>query len=407
MTENEELRNMKRQLQTIYKVNSFLLSITNKKELLKQIMNESEKIVNAEASSLMLYNEKENCLYFEVVLGDESENIKKVTLNMGDGIAGTAALNREVINVEDVEKDDRYFKDIEKKSDFKTRSLLAVPLLKKDKLIGVIEVLNKKGMKKFSDEDVKIMRILAKQAAIALENARLVEENIRSEKLAAIGETISGTAHYIKNILAGLKGGVYTMELAIKKSDWDILKKSWEIHKRSSTKIEKLVNNMLTYSKDRVLIKSQENIADIINEITELVRDRAKTSNVAIEAKHESLNTEIHIDSGAIADALLNLIVNAMDANDKTEGKILIETKKSKNDEMQITISDNGKGIQEDIIEKIFEPFFSTKGSKGTGLGLAVAKKIIMEHNGRIEVKSSINEGTEFMINLPIMTPEI
>ncbi len=402
MSELEELKKLKRQFQTIKRVNSFLLSITNKKKLLNLIMSESEKIVNAEASSLMLYNEKNNKLYFETISGDKGEKIKEVQLDMGVGIAGSAALNKKVINVKDTVNDKRYYRDIEKKSNFKTRSILAVPLLRNNKLIGVVEVLNKIGEKYFNEEDIVIMEILANQAAIAIENARLVEENIRSEKLASIGQTISGTAHYIKSILAGLKGGVYTMQIAIEKSNWDILKRSWAIYKRSSLKIEKLVNNMLTYSKDRELIKSEENITEIIREIVELVEEKAKISNVSIEVKHAIPDKKISIDAGAISDSLLNLILNSIDANDKLDGKILIETKISEDNNLLISISDNGKGIEANQIEKIFEPFFSTKGSKGTGLGLAVVKKIIKEHKGRIEVKSIPQESTIFTITLPV-----
>ncbi|MCP4153127.1 MAG: GAF domain-containing protein [bacterium] len=395
---------LKRQLETIYRVNSFLSSITDLNELLILIMTESKKIVNCEASSLMLYDAVSDELYFEVVLGDKSGQVKEVRLQMGQGIAGRVAQDCKVINVKDVSEDSGYDKSVDDRSQFQTKSLLALPLTRGDKLIGVIEVLNKCGGDSFSDEDIKIMEILAEYSAIAIENAQLVQENIKSAKLAAIGQAVAGTAHYIKNILAGIKGGMSLVEMGLKGKNWELLDKSWPICKRSNMKINKLVNDMLTYSKDREPIKEHLEVSDIIGDVCDIVNEKAKQKQVFIKKEHQHDQLLINVEQSAIGDAILNLVSNSIDAIDKKEGTIHLKTKKDTlfdKDMVVITITDNGSGIPADVIEKIFDPFFSTKGSKGTGIGLAVTKKVIDEHEGCLEVESVPGEGTTFSIYLP------
>ncbi len=116
----------------------------------------------------------------------------------------------------------------------------------------------------------------------------------------------------------------------------------------------------------------------------------------------DSDDLTVNVDPSSIGDALLNIVSNSIDANDKERGFIVIKAGKMKpGGDVRISIADNGKGIPGDILQKIFDPFFSTKGSKGTGLGLAVTRKIIEEHGGKLDVESTPGSGTTFTILLP------
>ncbi len=403
MKKDSEITKLKKQFEVIYNVNSFIASIMDLNKLLSLIMEESKKVMNAEASSLMLYDEQSDDLYFEVALGDRGDAVKEVRLKMNEGIAGSAAKCRCPINVPDVKRDKRFYKLADKQSKFITKSILAVPLLRGDKLIGVLEVLNKVDGGSFTDEDVKLMQVLADQAAITIENAKLVEENLKATRLAAIGQAIAGTAHYIKNILAGVQGSMSLIDMGIDKDNYEMIKNAWPICKRSNLKITKLVRDMLTYSKDRKPVKSPTKICDIIDEICELLKERAKQADVLIVKEYNDNEKEVHLDAGAICDAILNLVSNSIDANNKENGCVKISTELLDGEgQIKIIIADNGCGIPQDILKKIFDPFFSTKGSKGTGLGLAVTKKVIEEHSGKLEVESTPDVGTSFYITLPI-----
>ena len=393
---------LKKELTALHRVSGFIDSITDLKYLLKLIMEESKKVVDAEASSLLLYDRDSNELYFEVALGDRGKKVREVRLKVGEGIAGAVAKNKKPMNIRDVQKTDKWDSAADKVSGFRTRSLLAVPMLRKGNLVGVIEVLNKKGKDYFDEEDVRIMEILAEQAGLCIENARLYEENLRAAKMAAVGQTMAELSHYIKNILVGLESGSYILESGAKKHDYEMIEKGWSFLKNSQERITNLVMNMLNYSKEKEPSFELNDVNKIVGDVASLMEPRLKEKNIKLEKKLDANMEKAMIDSDGIYRGVLNLISNAMDAVGDKGGKIAINTlydKKGK--KISVEVSDSGAGIPKDNIQDVFNLFYSSK-NKGTGLGLAVTKKIIDEHKGKISVESREGKGTKFTIILPI-----
>jgi len=178
-------------LEEIIKISTLINSTFDINEVLNRIMNSANRVVKAEASSLLLIDETDNTLYFHVALGDKGEEVKKYTLKVGEGIAGWVAKYSKPLLVPDVQKDKRFFKDISKQINFKTKSILCVPLKLKDKTIGVIEVINKIGTNSFSSEDQSLLETFSNLAAIAIENARSFQD-IKSENINLRKELING-----------------------------------------------------------------------------------------------------------------------------------------------------------------------------------------------------------------------
>jgi two-component system NtrC family sensor kinase len=229
---------------------------------------------------------------------------------------------------------------------------------------------------------------------------------VQSEKLAAVGQTVSGLAHYIKNILIGLKGGSYVVDVGLAKNKTDKLKAGWSTIKNNITRVSDLVQDLLSFSKEREPEYSVCQPNDIVTEAVDLIKDFAKTNNIKITKKLDPAIKEASMDTRTIHDSVLNLITNAMDAcldDPDTDKKsiISIKTYLGKNDMYCIDVKDNGSGMTEDTKEKLFTSFFSTKGGKGTGLGLLLTKKLIEEHKGTISAQSNLGEGTTFTIKLP------
>ncbi|MCX7919132.1 MAG: ATP-binding protein [bacterium] len=394
---------LERKVQTLYRVNDFMASVTDLKKLLTLIMEESKDIVEAEASSLLLYDAKTDELYFDVAKGGKEEEIKQIRLRMGEGIAGTVAKTRKELVVNDVKKDKRFAQRVDKATKFETRNILAVPMIRKDRLIGVVEAINKKNQGQFTDKDTAILRVLADLAAIAIENAQLYAAKVHAERLAAMGEAVAGLAHYIKNVLSGVKGGMELVETAIKNHNQQLLEESWTILKNSNMKIAKLIADMLNYSKDRKPEYKLCSLNKIIEDTLMTTQKKAKERNVILQTQLDpNMPAQVCVDPTGINDILLNLIFNAVDAIDHGHGKITISSKyDTTTDQIQLSVTDNGTGIPPHIVSRIFDPFFSTKGSGGTGLGLAVTQKIVNEHNGTISVKSVLNKGTTFTITIP------
>ena len=235
---------------------------------------------------------------------------------------------------------------------------------------------------------------------------RLEKELVRSERLAAVGQTVSGLAHYVKNILIGLKGGSYVVDVGLQNNNMEKLKTGWETIKRNIKRIGDLTQDLLTYSKQREPEFEKCRPNDIVKEVIELVKDAAETRNVIISKKIDDSIGEVVADSQIIHRSLLNLINNAIDACIEDEDiskkhEVRIKTYVDDNNFFCFEVKDNGCGMDENTQKQLFNPMFSSKGGKGTGLGLLVTGKLIEEHRGVIETKTSPGDGSTFTIRLP------
>ena len=396
---------VEKKMAALEKVAHFVDSIGNLRRLLSEIMRVSEETLNAEASSLMLYDPKNRELYFEVALGEKGEKVRRKRIKLNQGIAGGAASTGKTINVKDVYRDKRFFSGMDEKSGFKTRSILAVPLKRKEKLLGVLEILNKKGGRSFNKEDIALAEIIASQAAIVIENAQLYAESIRAERMAAIGQTIASVSHDVKNILAGLQGGMELVDMGLQVENEKTLTEGWSMVKGNVGKISDLVLDMLNYSREKGPSLLPANVNRIVSEVTQLYSEKANEKGASIKLLLDEQAKDSLFDPAGLERVILNLVNNSFDALPAKDGCITIRTSFSPKN-ITLEISDNGCGIPKENLEQIFNLFFTTKGSKGTGIGLAVVQKIIKEHKGRINVKSAAGQGTTFSINLPYRAPD-
>lgn len=401
MARHEQAK-LKHQLDVLYRVDSFMSTLTDLKQLLEQIMLESQNITDAEASSLALYDEAANDFVFEVVLGEKGSEAKQIRVKYGEGIIGQVAQTGKLKNIKNAYEDQAFASRVDQKTGFKTTSMLAVPMFRRGRLIGVIEVLNKKNNGSFSEEDEAILEILAHQAAVAIENARLYTDNLAKERLACLGQGISGAAHCIKNLLSVVTLSASSIDYAIDKNDRDMLTDSWDILKTGFEKISIMVMDMLTYSKDRPPEYEPTQLNELLAGIFDLAGPKLAEKHIEAVQDFDSSIDMVILDPKGIHRCVMNLVSNAIDAMEKTGGRIALQSLLDETGGMlEIRVSDNGAGIPQESLEKIFEVFFSTKGSNGTGLGLSVTKKIINEHGGTIAVQSAVHEGTTFIIRLP------
>jgi len=371
-------------------------------DLLNFIVVTAAELLDSEASSLLL--RKGEVLRFEIAFGEKGTEVKKFEVPLGAGIAGTVALSGKstYINQAEVEGSG-IFKKIDKQSGFITRNLLASPLRVKERIIGVVEVLNRRSKDGYDEDDISLLDSFANIAAIAIERAQLIEKRIEAERLATIGRTVAGLAHCIKNITNALKGGEYIVDKGFRDNNPELLQKGWEITKQGSERIRDLVYDMLTISKKREPEYTVCCPHEIVTEVIGIIKEKAKEKKVAILTHFDEQIGEVKIDKKNIFRCLLNLATNALDASKETDGLLKIETfKMPEKPFFGFRIIDNGQGISEENQKKLFTEFFSTKGSEGTGLGLSVTQSIIREHGGTIKCDSQLGEGTTFTISMPM-----
>jgi signal transduction histidine kinase len=248
-----------------------------------------------------------------------------------------------------------------------------------------------------------------------LELRQTQEELIRNERLATIGETVAGLAHYIKNILTGLRGGTYMLNTGMAKDDRGMMKEGWAMVQRNIEKISDLALNLLTYSKARTPELTVCSPNELVAEAVDLFQDRARQHHVKLNTVLDPNLKEAYLDRDAIHNVLLNLISNAIDAciYDTTTSKAWevtvktkIETDTDAGETIVLEVSDNGAGMTEQVKAKLFSRFFSTKAGRGTGLGLLITQKIIQEHRGDIAVESKAGVGTTFSVRLKQQKPK-
>ncbi|HEX6986835.1 MAG TPA: ATP-binding protein, partial [Planctomycetaceae bacterium] len=280
------------------------------------------------------------------------------------------------------------------------REALCVPMQGRYDLIGVIYAdtttaadawLAAGGAAEvFSDEHLRLLVAIGRQAALAVENNRYQQALVKAERLAAMGQTIALLSHHIKNILQGVRGGSYLIDMGLGSHNEELIRKGWGIVEKNQGKIYHLVMDMLTFSKERVPALGVGDVNQTIGDVCELMQARAEECGVRLECRFDESLPEATFDAEGIHRAVLNVVINAIDAVEgSSDGRVLVETGRiPEGDLVFVSVTDNGPGIPPEQLATIFNIFESTKGARGTGLGLAVSRKILREHGGEIAVES-------------------
>jgi signal transduction histidine kinase len=225
---------------------------------------------------------------------------------------------------------------------------------------------------------------------------------VQTERLAAMGQTVASLSHSIKNILQGLRGGADAVELALDKGELDLAREGWPILSRNLDRIYTLTINMLAYSRRGSLDVELADLHGLVREAGDLLAPLADRKRVGVLLDLAEDMPPIPLDVNGLHQALVNVIMNAVEAAPAKKGVVTIKTRYDPAGlEATVVVADNGPGMDAARLETIFEAFRSTKGQRGTGLGLAVTRKIVEEHGGRIEIESSPGEGTSVHITLP------
>ncbi len=298
------------------------------------------------------------------------------------------------------------------------REAICVPMPGHAELLGVVyvditrppDVMQTVGAKEhhFSEDHLRLMITIGRQTALAVENQRYHEALVKAERLAAMGQTIATLSHHIKNILQGVRGGSYLIDVGLNSHDEELVRKGWAIVEKNQTKIYNLVMDMLTFSKERQPALEPASLAETVGDVCELMQARAEECGVRLEWRIQPEIPESTFDPEGIHRAVLNIVSNAIDAVEgREQGRVEVEAGWDPQEgTLFVAVTDNGPGIDEDRLSRIFNVFESTKGARGTGLGLAVSRKIIREHGGEITVQSRPGEGARFELRWPRIEEE-
>jgi len=282
------------------------------------------------------------------------------------------------------------------------RSVICAPIVAREQVLGVIHLDCPVTRHTYNENELRLITAIGYQTGLAIENARLVQSHLQRERLAAAGETVAYLSHYIKNILQGMRSGAEVVERGLERRDLATATQGWRIVERNLDRSYHLMLNMLAFSKEREPRFEMLQVNRIVEEVVALVQKQADAKRVVLLADLDEHAPPIPVDYDGVHQVILNIVTNAIDAVEREKGIINVRTRyHAEQNLVLLSVADNGPGVPAEIRTRIFEAFQSTKGHGGTGLGLAVARKIVQELGGTLELIDPPDGGAEFRIGLP------
>lgn len=406
-------------LQALYRISEEAVrpSITIE-QLLSRILEQALEVVGADRGCMLLRDTQTGELVPQVYR-HRSATDEAARMPVSRTIVDYVLHSRQGVRTSDARADQRF---VPGQSILQggIREAICVPMQGRYELLGVIYldttippekiVLHGGTPAKFSEDLLRLMVAIGRQSALAVEDNRYQQALVKAERLAAVGQTIAILSHHIKNILQGVRGGSYLIDMGLKEHNEDIVRKGWGIVEKNQQKIYNLVMDMLSYGKERQPALRKADLNETVGEVCELMQGRANEAKVQLEHRFDQSIPPVMFDSEGIHRAVLNILTNALDAvegNEETAGRVLVQTGYDPATRtVFVSIADNGPGIPADQLASIFNLFESTKGARGTGIGLPVSQKIIREHGGEIVVESEPGSGSTFTLEWPVAEEE-
>jgi signal transduction histidine kinase/DNA-binding response OmpR family regulator len=380
--------------------------------------------LDVDRASILLLNEKTGEMKIAASRGLAEEVVQSARVKIGEGIAGWVAREGKPILVTDVETDPRIKVPISNTnfaSFISAPIVLSVPIQLEEKVLGVINVTNRRSGVPFEEEDMAFLYSLAGQAAVSIESSRNYEELqeayqslkttqkqlVEAERLNAVGQMAAGVAHDFNNLLSGILGSTQLLNVELNSPDVDIssLRSALELIENLSLQGAATVRRIQEYSRIRKDVPSETvDLNAVVKNVVDMTRTKWKD-----ECESQGVHIGIRLELGTIPETLgnaselaqvvSNLIFNAVEA--MPEGGELRLRTFGEGEDIRLEVSDTGIGMSKEVKEKIFEPFFTTK-EKGQGLGTSVIYGIIARHKGEIKVASEEGSGSTVQISLPV-----
>jgi signal transduction histidine kinase len=405
----------RRELTALLKSSALINSSLHTDDVLNFAMKAAEEFMEAEASSVFELDPEKGDISVRLARGEKGVSMTSKRLRHGEGIAGWVIQNGKSVIVEDVEREPRFSRRFDRETGFTTRSLICVPLTIRDRIIGALQVVNKRGGNSFTEEDAELLTALGQQIAVALDNARLyqrLQENfelteqelkiaqrqlLRSERSAAIANLVQGVAHEVRNPIMSIGGFATRMKAEL--GEDSSLQKYLDIILSETSRLEKLVRDVKEIAAMQTVHLQKIDVKELLTKVIERFSPTMSRHAIRPEVNIEGHLPPMNLDREQISRALRNIIQNSIDALHEG-GMIKIEAKEL-GSAIRIAVEDSGDGIDQDKIDSVLDPFVTSK-TTGAGLGLTMVYQIVTNHRGKLDIQSSDGHGTTVALELPI-----
>lgn len=395
-----------------------LVTILDRKSLTEKIVRTLADAIAIESVSLYVLDKEQDAYVLSSSHGLRADGLPATRLSARDGLPAYLAQTLTILVREELEQAE------DASADQSLAGVMAaldsdvcIPLVNKERLIGFCNLGPRTDHRMYSGEDLRLLITLGQNAAIALDNAMLYEDLKRSQalmrrtdRLRSLEIIAGGFAHEIRNPLTSIK--TFIQLAPERKDDVEFMGTFSAIVADDVNRIERLIQEILDYARYMEPKFTEEDLNDIVGSCLYFIEVKADSKSIVI-AKDLALHLPpAMVDRQQIKQVLLNLFLNAMEAMQDRGGRLAVKThlltKPAGDTWLQIEVTDTGGGIPADVLEHIFDPFYTTKHDSGehvgTGLGLTIVHQIVKEHHGSIEVESTVGSGTTFFVNLPVNT---
>ncbi len=394
-TESDWLKVRLANLAALYEASAATSTILDPDELLGRIAELVRRSTDADHACTLLLDAESGLLLPGPVRARHGGGELVVSRTVVDAVLKS----REGLLLRDAKSDER-FRDGASIVRHKLREVICVPMQGRHETVGAL-FLDAAAEGTFTEDHLQFAVAVAHQAALAVEETHYYLARIQAERLAAVGQAIAGLSHHIKNIMQGVRFGSDLVRGGLDSSDREMLEKGWNLVEKNQKRIDDLILDMLSYSKEREPILEATDLAGVVREAVEVVSGRAAEAGVTIDCQFGAL-PPVQLDSEGIHRAVLNLLGNAIDALNGTDNPRLDLTLEVADGYAELRIRDNGPGVPPELHDEIFKPFVSSKGSRGTGLGLPASRKTLREHGGDLLVETTDGAGATFLFRLPM-----
>lgn len=363
---------------------------------------------NSKQVHFFLLNVESNLFYIN---GDPKRD-RETYLRINDNLVHWLNSNETHLDVVKNESVKTFLGERENQIIAKLDVTLIYPLRIVNQLKGIVMISNKVSNKKFISDELNLLSAMIDQATFAMENAFLYQQQsdrlrrmYHADKMAIMGQLAAGAAHEIRNPLTSIRSTIQYIKKDIVDPEKNQLVDNLM---QEVDRINEIIQGLLSFSKPNNPQMETVRLNSILENTIQLIANTAKKKNTQLIFENKEDNQEIKADPGQLKQVLLNILINSIQSVG-TEGEIRVSIEKTRDndhipyaidEEVYIIIKDNGHGIDHDNLDKIFDPFYTTK-SDGTGLGLSISYGIINKHGGDIKIKSEVGEGTTVIISLP------
>jgi len=405
----------RREVATILRSSALINSSLDIEQVLDNAMKWAEEFMGAEASTVYELEDRSNELVVRLARGEKKRPVERITLKVGEGIAGTVVKTGKPMVIQDVSQENKFTDKIDRITGFQTKSAICVPLLLRNRPMGALQVINKKSGEPFNRSDLEILFAIAQHVSMAMENANLYrrleesfavttqelritqEKLIRTERLASMSNLVQGVAHEIRNPVTTIGG--FARRIKKELGDNRKLDQYVNIIIEETARLEHIVKRVHDFVETQSYSPALTRIDPLVDEVLKAAVPLANQQGVRIVKEIAADLPQARLDSSQLSIALANIVDNALEA--MPQGGTLILNALREDRSLVISIKDTGCGIPKDQLTAVYDPFVTSK-SKGVGLGLTLVHQVVSNHHGDIKIASEVHKGTAVILRLPL-----